>query len=529
VPLSPATGCPLLATFLITVLGCGEGGSSADASAGHGGSAGGAVGRGGASGSGDATAGASGGGGAVGRGGASGSGGAAGEGGRGGASGGATAGASGGGGAVGRGGASGSGGATAGASGGGGAVGRGGASGSGGATAGASGGGAAGSGMGAAGAAGTSGAAGAGAGGASGAAGTTGAGGTDAGTSCQKTVFPVGHLAEAVALLDINGDGRLDLLVPEAGFTNPRMSVALGDGAGSFGGPTVLNATSLMESLAVGDFDGDGQVDVAGLSYYGPLLLYRGLGNGQLAAAVVAHTFGGRAHGIVVNDFNGDGRPDIAVAASEPGRIDVLLGQAGGTFSTPVVHAIGMLQTPYTIIGGDFNEDRQPDLMIRTATNTSTTAMRLLGQGNGSFSAQSIFSLINPTGIAVGDVNKDGHLDLVAAFNDNFLTVQLGVGDATFSSVTGLRPDTKGQSRSPTIADVTGDTIPDILTSNGSPSGLSSLSILRGRGDGTFGDGVVMPFFNPGTLVTGDLNRDGIADMVAADQGGAAIYLGPCP
>ena len=152
--------------------------------------------------------------------------------------------------------------------------------------------------------------------------------------------------------------------------------------------------------------------------------------------------------------------------------------------------------------------------------------MLLLGQGNGSFSAQPSFSLVNPNGLATGDVNKDGHDDLVATFDNNLLTVQLGTGQGTFSGVTGLRPDTNARSGSPLIADVDGDTFPDVITGNTLPN---SMSILRGHGDGTFDPGVVIPIVDPNAIFAGDLNRDGIADIVTTDVDGAAIFLGPCP
>jgi hypothetical protein len=141
---------------------------------------------------------------------------------------------------------------------------------------------------------------------------------------------------------------------------------------------------------------------------------------------------------------------------------------------------------------------------------------------------QRIFSLVNIAGLATADFNNDGHVDLVATYGDSHLTVQLGAGDGTFSGVIGLSPNTKARSDQVISADVSGDGIPDVIVGNNLPD---TMSILVGRGDGTFADGVVIPLDTSSSWIrAGDLNRDGVADLVTIDPtDGADIYLGPCP
>ena len=349
----------------------------------------------------------------------------------------------------------------------------------------------------------------------------------DARSSCQKTIFPVGHSAQGVALVDFTGDGIPDLFVPEGVFFSPvRLSVAPGNGAGSFGDIAVFETSPSTVRFAAGDFDGDQRADVVAMTNGAVLQLLRGTASGKLAAPTSLGSLSGSFVDVVAADFTGDGKMDIGVGAMGPGRIEIMPGVGNGTFLAPLGHPIGAQMSPYNIILGDFNEDNRPDLLVLAEALAGNRALVLLGQGNGSFTEQQNFSLVNPTGLATGDLDKDGHVDLVATFGNNLLTVQLGTGQGTFSGVTGLRPDTNARSGNPLIADVDGDTFPDVITGNTLPN---SMSILRGHGDGTFDPGVVIPIVDPNAIFAGDLNRDGIADIVTTDVDGAAIFLGPCP
>jgi hypothetical protein len=354
--------------------------------------------------------------------------------------------------------------------------------------------------------------------------------GGDASGRCQKTIFATGSAYLPVSLIDVSGDQVPDLIAPEGVFVAPaHITVAVADGAGSFNQPTPwVNAQVGTELFAGADFDADGKVDVVGLSDYGALQLFRGAGNGQLAPATAIATLSQNGESLAVADFNGDGKPDIAAGILEPSRIEVLLGQGDGTFRPSVVTAIGQLQNPVTLLPEDFNEDGHQDLLVYAAAQAGGQALLFLGRGDGSFSTQQIFSLVNVKGLATGDLNKDGHVDLVATYGTNYLTVQLGAGNGTFSGVSGLRPNTKAQSDHVMIADVSGDGIADVIVGNNLPD---TMSILVGHGDGTFADGVIIPLgVNADWLRAGDLNRDGVADLVTANNtDGVDIYLGPCP
>ncbi len=352
----------------------------------------------------------------------------------------------------------------------------------------------------------------------------------DAPHRCQRTTFAAGFAALPVSLVDVNGDQVPDLIAPEGVFAAPaHMAVAVADGAGSFHQPTSwLDVQVGTEFFAGGDFDGDGNVDVIGLSVYGAIQLFRGSGNGQLAPATLVTHLNGSGDSVVAADFNEDSKVDIAAGASGPGRLEVLLGQGNGTFGTSIVLTIGQLQTPATLLTGDFDEDGHKDLLVYAAAQAGGQALILLGHGDGSFTKQQIFSLVNITGLATADLNRDGHTDLVATYGNNYLTVQLGAGDGTFSGVAGLRPNTKAQSDHVIADDVSGDGIVDVIVGNNLPD---TMSILVGHGDGTFDDGVIIPLRANGYWIrAGDLNRDDVADLVTGNNTDVAdIYLGPCP
>jgi hypothetical protein len=187
---------------------------------------------------------------------------------------------------------------------------------------------------------------------------------------------------------------------------------------------------------------------------------------------------------------------------------------------------------------GDFNEDGIPDLV--TATNGATSSVTILsGRGDGTFVPSATIAVgRNVSFVATGHLTTSGHLDLVVADSSNIFPgvwVLLGHGDGTFSApveyVTGLMPT------SVAIGDLDGDGIPDLVVADSGrlANPQAGFCILRGNGDGTFQPAVTT---RVGTMTNSvaiqDFNGDGTPDLVVTSsgnlffgyQGSINIFLG---
>src|SRR6266699_918738 len=224
-------------------------------------------------------------------------------------------------------------------------------------------------------------------------------------------------------------DSALAQTAPQTPLFNPQTEYV----AGSKNGPS---------GMAVGDFNGDGKLDLAVVNF-GDWNIYVLLGNGdgtfQAARSVYFASGGGFPWYVVTADFNGDGKLDLAVSNYGDNSFSVLLGNGDGTFQPPRTLPIGT--HPALVAVGDFNGDGKPDLAVADygcpldcTSSPSNTVTVLLGNGNGTFLPGPSLTVGNgPAGVAVGDFNGDGKPDLVITnHHGNTVTVLLGNGDGTF-------------------------------------------------------------------------------------------------
>ena len=147
--------------------------------------------------------------------------------------------------------------------------------------------------------------------------------------------FEMGWNPGPVAVGDFNGDGKLDVVT--ASGAGSFLSVALGNGDGTFQPAVQYTLPSWASSIAVGDFNGDGKLDVAVLVATSVAVLL-GNGDGTFQTAV---SYGGGGSSVAVGDFNGDGKLDLVVTNYNCPCVSVLLGNGNGTFQTAVNYTVG--------------------------------------------------------------------------------------------------------------------------------------------------------------------------------------------
>ena len=155
--------------------------------------------------------------------------------------------------------------------------------------------------------------------------------GTPTGTFGKAELYHVGSNPRAIAIGDFNGDGKLDIAVANAAFGQPAVWVFMGNGDGTFAKPTYYYGGNFVDGITTGDFNGDGLTDIATVSFTSFLRAYPGNGDGTFQPFT---EFASSAYGqnVVSADFNGDGLDDVAVATG--GGIRVLL--ATGQNTPPV-------------------------------------------------------------------------------------------------------------------------------------------------------------------------------------------------
>jgi hypothetical protein len=335
----------------------------------------------------------------------------------------------------------------------------------------------------------------------------------------NRADFATGTGPSVVAVGDFNGDGHMDVVTGNDDTANT-VSVLLGKGDGTFAPHVDYPAGGAVTGIGVGDFNGDGKLDIVVVYGYDPAKVAVLLGNGDgTFTPFIPTTAGFQGGSIAVGDFNGDGKLDVAVSDNEsaiPG-VDIMLGNGDGTFKAPVSYATGA--DPRMVIAGDFNSDGKLDLA--TANADSETISVLLGNGDGTFQTHkdnSTSIAASCISLAAGALSDNRRLDIVAGCQaEGEVVVLISNGNGTFKAARAY-PVPAGVD-DVALGDFNGDGKLDVAVTNSGTDDM--VSILPGSGSGTLKAAVVFGTnFGPSGIAAADFNGDGKMDLVTADDGG---------
>jgi len=352
-----------------------------------------------------------------------------------------------------------------------------------------------------------------------------------------------GSLAQAIAVADVNKDGKPDVIVANWGTEGGGVvGVLFGNGDGTL--QTAATYTVKFpgaDAVAIGDLNGDDWPDLVVGSNDGfgnpclSVLLNKGDGTFE---AAVGYSAGYDIRSVAIADVNGDGKPDVialdqADSTFTQSAVAVLLGNGDGTLGTAVTYELTIGGTnALSLAAADLNGDGKPDLVATDADTKGNGVINvLLNKGDGTFPSQVTY----PSGafgssVILGDVNRDGKLDAIVGIPSGSVSVLFGKGDGTFGTAT---VDPTGLARPVSVAmgDFNGDGAPDLAVAgapqNGAPNG--KVAVLLNNGHGTFQTPIIYGSGgrNAFSVAVGNLKQGAKPDLVVAD--GCDGYNSSCP
>ena len=322
-----------------------------------------------------------------------------------------------------------------------------------------------------------------------------------------KTDYVVGPGPHGVAVADLNHDGRPDIVT--ANYSNNTVSVLLGNGDGTFGPKKDYQVGYGPFALALADVNGDGLLDVVTVNILGySMTVLLNTGNGTLGP-YTNYDVGASPRSIALADVNGDGKPDVVIANSGSTTVSVFFNNGSGLFGGRADYAVGTAPSCVTV--GDVNGDGKPDIVAASYAAAGSTVSVLFNSGTGTFGARTAYPVgANPQSVVLADTNGDGLPDIVAAnygvyngstyVGGNSVSVLLGAGGGTFGAAS-IYPGGSG-TLAATVGDVSGEGRLDIVTAN---NGSNTMGVLLNQGSG-------------GNTVSGVLTLDGVASKAIAQN-----------
>jgi predicted nucleotidyltransferase len=356
-------------------------------------------------------------------------------------------------------------------------------------------------------------------------------------TDATTARMPVrSDITSALALGDIDGDGDLDMVVGNFGEQN---RLYLNNGSGTFIDATAARLPvdrDLTQSLALGDVDGDGDLDMVVGNLRQQNALYLNNGSGTFTDATTARIpiDNDDTYAVALGDVDGDGDLDMVVGnTGYNGQQNRLyLNNGSGTFTDATTASMPVARdSTYAVALGDIDGDGDLDLVVGNAGQNRL----YLNNGSGSFTnataARMPVDSDTTLAVALGDIDGDGDLDLVVG-NGGFYGQQnrlyLNNGSGTFSDATAIRMPVDGDdTRAVALGDVDGDGDLDIAFGNVGISGQQNRLYLN-NGRGTFSDATParMPVDSDQTyaVALGDVDGDGDLDLVVGNSSMSYLF-----